>query len=353
MPKIYNNKFSLAFDIYGCPNRCKHCWIGFPKHSKMNPDEVFDAFSKIKNEQENLSYYDSELEFIDISFREPHYGDDYKSLYERMDKINGCKLEVAKNYELISLWRLVNDGDYLPWIKERGIRKAQLKVFGMRETNNFFYGRKGAHAELINGTNILIDNGIIPRWQIYLNKMGIDELSEVKHLAYSLDLFAKVKNLGENFSLRGFPYDSSGAGLKNHCYRIDEDDIDKCPVDIVDISSLRVEKDLINDSMTNPNISIAPKSHNLWFFITANWDVYPNFNGINPWWKLGNLKSDKWERILERYINNDTFGLKMMVEKPLRELVIECGEPDSRKVFTMGSQYGEYLLEKYCAMKFA
>ena len=40
MAKFYNNKLSLAFDIYGCPQRCKHCWIGAPCDSKMDKEEV-------------------------------------------------------------------------------------------------------------------------------------------------------------------------------------------------------------------------------------------------------------------------------------------------------------------------
>lgn len=352
MPEIYNNKFSLAFDIYGCPNRCKHCWIGYPKHSNMNPNEVIDVFLRIKEEQNTFLHYNSELEYIDASFREPHYGNDYKDLYKRIDYINGCSLEVDKNFELISLWRLNHDESYLPWIKARGIKRVQLKVFGMEETNDFFYGREGAHNELISGTNNLVDNGIIPRWQVYPNKMGIDELYDVIQLAHSLDLFNKVRRLGEEFNLKGNPYDPSGAGFNYHHLRIDKADISRCPVDMIDINRLRTESEMVKYLLINGEVTALPRNHNLWFYVTADWNVYPNFSEIAPWWKLGNLKKNKWHEILSRYVNNDNLGLKVMTEISLKELAIKCGNPDGDKVFTNDSQYGEYLLGKYCRIKY-
>ena len=179
MAKIYGNKISISFDVYGCPQRCKHCWLGQPKHSKMDTDEVIATFENIKNEQNRYHYFDAEVEYFDVGFREPHYGNDYKELYQKVDKINRCSLEVERNFNLISLWRLVRDDEYVKWIKNRGIKGAQLKVFGLKETNEIFYGRKGAHEELIEGTKILLDNGIIPRWQIYFNKRGITELNGI------------------------------------------------------------------------------------------------------------------------------------------------------------------------------
>lgn len=147
MVKIYDNKICISFDVFGCPQRCKHCWLGHPEHSNMNIEEVFSFFKKIKKEQQKNNYFGAKIEYLGIDFREPRFGDDYKELYNKVDKINGCSLEAEKDFELISLWRLVRDEEYVNWIKERGIKRAQLKVFGLKETNDFFYGRKGAHED--------------------------------------------------------------------------------------------------------------------------------------------------------------------------------------------------------------
>ena len=93
MAKIYGNKISISFDVYGCPQRCKHCWLGQPKHSTMDTDEVIATFEYIKNEQNRYHYFDAEVEYLDVGLREPHYGNDYKELYQKIDKINRCSLE--------------------------------------------------------------------------------------------------------------------------------------------------------------------------------------------------------------------------------------------------------------------
>ncbi len=348
MAKIFNNKISLSFDIYGCPNMCKNCWIGHPKHNKMNVNEVISTFSNIKNEQNSKKYYNAKIEYIDVGFREPHYGDDYKKLYNRVDEVNNCVLEVDSKFELISLWRLGNDSNYIKWIRERGIKRAQLKVFGLEKTNDFFYGKKGAHQELINGTNILLENGIVPRWQVYLNKMGINELRGVLELTKVLNVEKRVQELGENFNIKGAPYDSTGAGYDNNKFRIEKKDLVKIPSEIINIASLKTEKELIKKIINNDDKTVMPNNHNLWFYITSNWDVYPNFMGIAPWWKLGNLKSNSWKSILNTYVENNNKGLRIMNEITTKELIQKCGDKNSEKIFSGVGQFEEYLVEKYC-----
>lgn len=144
MAEFYNGEISLAFDIYGCPQRCKHCWLGSFPHQQMNAREVMNTFLKIKEEQEREGYYGIRVKYVFPDFREPHFAADYKELYAKVDQINGCKVEVEKNFELLSLWRLAKDPGYATWSKERGVKRCQIKIFGMEDTNDYFHGRKGA-----------------------------------------------------------------------------------------------------------------------------------------------------------------------------------------------------------------
>ncbi|MGB3985961.1 MAG: hypothetical protein WBL69_08740 [Limnochordia bacterium] len=101
MAEIYNNQISIAFDVYGCPQRCKHCLLVHPKHAAIDADEVISTFARIKHEHNQNRHYGSEVQYLSVDFRQPHYGDDYQELYQKVDAINGCVLEVERSYNLI------------------------------------------------------------------------------------------------------------------------------------------------------------------------------------------------------------------------------------------------------------
>ena len=90
MANIYKDEISIAFDVYGCPQQCKHCWLGHPGHSNMNVNEVISNFLRIKAEHNENNYYGTEVKYLRVDIQEPHYGDNYKKLYSRVDEINGC-----------------------------------------------------------------------------------------------------------------------------------------------------------------------------------------------------------------------------------------------------------------------
>ncbi len=159
---IYKGKVSVGIAVHGCPQSCKHCWLGPQNHGHLTFDDAVDRFHAIKTEQR----------------REPHYGDDYRQEYAITDEINQTMFDIDRDFSLVSLWRVNRDDSYAKWCKERGINRAQLKVFGGRAANNFFVGRKTAHDETLRAAEILIDRGIVPRLQIYLNKIGIGTIDQ-------------------------------------------------------------------------------------------------------------------------------------------------------------------------------
>ena len=144
-----NNKpLTLAVDMYGCPNRCLHCWLSHMPNRTMEPDAdrwIVDQFKP---------YFDH-IEFFSW-LREPDFCPDYRSRWER-DKILSVNA-VPPRFELASFWRLSRDPGYVSFLKDVGVGCVQLTFFGMDETTDRYVGRKGAFQELLEATEILLDN---------------------------------------------------------------------------------------------------------------------------------------------------------------------------------------------------
>lgn len=357
MAQFFNQELSLAFDIYGCPQRCRHCWLGTFRHQCMDVDEVIDAFLSIRQEQEREAYYSVQVKYFAPDVREPHFGADYKEIYSKADHINGCKLEADNNFELLSLWRLARDPEYAKWSRARGIKRCQLKVFGLEETNDYFHGRKGAHRDLILATERLLEEGIIPRWQIYLNKRGVKELNGVLELVEELNLPSRVENLGESFNIHLMTFGSEGNGFDNHHLRPNLEDQQFIPKLLWDKTQehfgkewrLYTESELLSEILArNDNRTPAPKNHNLFFFVTSDWSVYPNLGEIAPWWKIGNLKQNSWKEILDNYKNNASLGLNILNNTTNKELALRFGDLSGSKLFMSEEELVSYYVAKAC-----
>ncbi len=39
MPAVPREQIGVALDMFGCPNRCRHCWLG--------PPPVYDHLSRV------------------------------------------------------------------------------------------------------------------------------------------------------------------------------------------------------------------------------------------------------------------------------------------------------------------
>ena len=91
---------TVCLDMRGCPNRCRHCWIGhapnarLPKEALIALAEAFRPFAK------RLTVYDW--------YREPDYGDDYREMWEMCGRLSDARPE---HFELVSFWRLARDPD--------------------------------------------------------------------------------------------------------------------------------------------------------------------------------------------------------------------------------------------------
>ena len=129
-------QITVCLDMRGCPNRCRHCWLGVTPNGHLEePDLRFvaQAFRPFTRDLEVMDWY-----------REPDYGDDYQKMWELTGALSDRK---TPHFENLSIWRAVRDSNYIPWLRSLGVRAAQLTLFGGEETTDLFFGRKGVYRE--------------------------------------------------------------------------------------------------------------------------------------------------------------------------------------------------------------
>ena len=86
---------------------------------------------------------------------------------------------MPERFELASFWRLVRDPDYVRFLKETDVKKVQLTFFGLELLTDRYIGRKGVFRELLGATEILLENGIAPRWQAFINEENKEEVAQL------------------------------------------------------------------------------------------------------------------------------------------------------------------------------
>lgn len=334
---LFDN-ITIALDMAGCPNRCKHCWIGHFKNSNMKNSDLEYVAREFYNYCNSLAVYSW--------YREPDFKSNYKELWELDNKLS--KNTSPERFELLSFWRINRDEEYVKWAYELGVRTCQLTFFGLEEKTDYYIGRKGAFKELINSTKILLKNNIAPRWQIFINKDNISEITDLIKLSKEMQLAEKCNAIGENFELFIHQGSCDGENEKLYDIRITSDDLINIPEEFhtrLGETENSLYKELICDDSTLNLVSKSPV-----FYITSEFDVYPNYTSISPWWYLGNLKTDGIEKILNNYINNKSLGQKVRLSVPIKELVSTCGNLNSTRLFDK-DDYIIYLLNKYCRDK--
>lgn len=344
------NKITVCFDMAGCPNRCKHCWIGVTKNGRLeihNMVSIAERFKKYTKELEVFSWY-----------REPDYRDDYKELFDLECRLSACKKE---HFELASFWRLVRDDTYGDWLYSKGVRVCQLTLFGTESTTDYYIGRKGAFQEIINAVNILLEHKIAPRIQVFVNKQNIDELVSVNDLCNSMGLWERCDSIGRKFDLFVHQGSCDGENEKLYNIRITKEDLAKIPENILKntmeyMNSDSVEEIFgISEKELCTKLAHADKRESIVidspvFYVDCDLNVFPNETQPSPWWKLGNLKEDSVEKILDSYYENKSMAQRIMQTVPVSDMINVCGNKDSERLF-LEEDYFMYLLNQYCKMQ--
>jgi Radical SAM superfamily. len=330
MNKIGSNEVAIALDMCGCPNRCRHCWLGYSQNRKMSEQDLRWTAARFKK------YLPCKLGVMSW-FREPDFSDDYEKLYALEAELSDIK---PYRFELLSTWRLARDEKYAKWAKKVGTDACQITLFGMEKTNDWFYRRRGAFQDCLTATERLLDVGIKPRWQIFLTKTIIPEIEELLELVDHLELRDRVKN----FDLFMHTPGPEGEARKIEYLRLTLEDTRSIPDEIIESSCkyLNVEKlwhtesELISQILSEkeefPYAYSCPKI--LCFYINSNWDVFSNMGTLDPWWKLGNLQTNSVQSIFDNFENNRVLGMKTIFTHPVKELANRFGNPDSTLMYS-------------------
>ncbi len=340
-----------CLDLAGCPNRCRHCWLGVSPNGRLDPDDLRYLAASFRP-------HVAELEVVSW-YREPDYRDDYQQLWQLERELSSFK---TPHFELVSVWRTVRDEAYAPWLFALGVRRAQLTLFGGRDTTDRYYRRSGAYDELLQAVDILLRHNIAPRLQIFVNRENLAEMPDVVALIDELGLERRCAEIGQTFDAFVHQGSCDGENAKLYSLRVTPDDIQCLPPRLVGYTLRYTGKAEIMDVFGQTESALCatlarepgpgrstdgPADGSVVFYVDGNWDVYPTYTQPAPFWRLGNLKRDGASTVIDRYLHHASQAQHAWLTVPLRELVARHGDPCSPRLFTQ-DDYVLYLLNRYC-----
>lgn len=326
---------AACLDMAGCPNRCGHCWLGHGRNPNGTPDDLrfmADAFRPFTGELKIFSWY-----------REPDFREGYRALFELERALSGSG---TPHFELMSVWRAVRDPAYIPWLASLGVEQMQLTLFGGEALTDRYTGRRGAWQDIMRSIELLRAHGIIPRIQVFVDRVTARDLAPVEELVQALDYPAFV-HAGS----------CVGAAMGLYDVRATPEELDWIPAALAEKSLRHWEAKHLREIFGEQESDLCAKlagsndtasfvSDTPTFFINGSWDVYPNHSAPGPAWRLGNLKRDGAEKVLACYLDETSPAQHVRRSVPLGELVRACGDPASPRLFEP-EDFVDYLLEKY------
>ncbi len=330
-------KLALVVDMHGCPNRCKHCWLGHIDHSRMsdNADEFIVNYFKPFFEQ--ITFYSW--------LREPDFADNYEEQWERDKELSIGAM--PERFELASFYRLCRDANYVHFLKKVGVKEVQLTFFGMEEMTDKYVGRKGAFKELVISANILIDNGIIPRYQVFINAENKNDIVRLVEYLKQNHIIKKCDDIGIPFKLFIHQGSCDGENRKLYNIRISKKDVPKELIEYyLAYDKLYSEKECCELLMNDTTHHVYHNEDLIVLNITSDFSVYYNFTNISDNWKIGNMKEETAEHLVDKIISENTFALNKAREITLGDLVKLYGNFQSERAFFL-DDYKGYLLNNY------
>ena len=318
--------------MYGCPNRCKHCWLGHMSNAKMQDgaDEFIVGYF--------APYFDT-VEFYSW-LREPDFADDYESRWQK--DIALSKNSIPERFELASFWRIVRDDKYIPFLKSVGVKKVQLTLFGLKDTQDRYVGRKGAYEEVMKATDLLVENGIIPRWQCFINEENSQEILKIFELW-------KVLKATKCKEFEFFVHEGSCDGENRKLYpiRIEKQHI---PEELVPYyygyDALTTEAECCERLKNDHLHPTYPLGDDIVLYVSNTFDVYFNYTNMSAPWIIGNMKTEEPDELMRRILSGDTYALNKAKGITFAELVKKYGDFLSKKAFEL-DDYKEYLFNNY------
>jgi MoaA/NifB/PqqE/SkfB family radical SAM enzyme len=339
---------TACLDMAGCPNRCRHCWLGVTPNGRLREEDLHFVAGAFRPFTDKLT--------VDSWYREPDYLPEYKRLWEVEQELSDS--HVMPHWELMSVWRAVRDPEYVPWLKSLGLKACQLTLFGGWEKTDYYTGRRGAYDEIIGAIEQLLNAEIAPRIQVFVNQDNIADLGAVMDLIHEMRLEERCAAFGTPFSAFVHQGSCDGENAKLYDIRVTPRDLERVPPLLQEYSLRHWNKDNFADifgkterelcaELADSREIVRTVSDTPVFFVDKDFNVYPNVTTPTKYWLLGNLKTDGAESILRRYVNDESPAQHIRVTVTLGELVKSCGDPESERLFVK-SDYIDPLVRMYC-----
>ena len=336
MRKI-DKKLIICADLFGCPNRCKHCYLGHNINRKMedNADQFIVDFFK--------PFFDK-IVFYSWA-REPDYTDDYENRWIKDNEISVNSKPLR--FELASFYRLARDTNYARFLNRVGVKVVQLSFFGLEESTDYYVGRKGAWNELFKAVEILLSSGIAPRFQVFINKDNSNEIIELLKITRKMKLKKRCESIGQEFKFFIHSGSCDGENFKLYPNRINKQDVPKALIPYYwKFDETYKESELI-ELLSNDDSTISFLiEDSITLYVSNNYDVYFNYTELTPKWCIGNLRRDTREKIIENILNQNVEAINVARKTPISSLVKRYGDKKSDKIF-FKRDYIEYLLLKH------
>lgn len=276
-------------------------------------------------------------------YREPDYAPNYRELWELEKELsdNGA----AKRFELLSIWRLARDEGYAQWARDIGTEVCQISFFGLEENTDYFTRRRGSFQDNLLATNRLLEVGIRPRWQLFLNKRLKPELEGFVAFIHKMQLDKRVEALGHEFEIFVQPIAPDGEAFNIENLRPTIDILSSIPSYLAektkihhDASTLeeclgKAERDWIEE-LSKANEVFATYPATLAFMVTPELDVFSNIGEPMPWWNLGNLKVKGLDKIIKCFENDGVPGLRVNFHVPISQLSQMYAREGSQYIYT-------------------
>lgn len=325
-------KLTLAVDLYGCPNRCLHCWLGHSPNRRMEEgaDEyILNLFSP---------YFDTIAFYSWV--REPDFCDDYRARWERDCALS--KNTRPQRFELASFYRIVRDAAYIPFLQEVGVKKVQLTLFGVGETQDRYVGRRGAWQEVLRATDLLIEAGITPRWQCFINENNKEEIITI----YTMALRLRQESCP---AMEFFVHEGSCEGENRKLYpiRIGKSHI---PEQLIPVyhgyDRLLTEGECCRLLAKDASHPAFHNGEEIVLYVSNTWDLFFNFTHMTEPWVIGNLKTDPMKKLLPMILEETSPALQRGRQTTWAELAERYGDLASEKAFSL-DDYKMYLFNRY------
>ncbi|MCC7408340.1 MAG: hypothetical protein IT442_09720 [Phycisphaeraceae bacterium] len=356
MPTLSFNEVAIGFDMFGCPNRCRHCWVPAAPNRPISEQQVRDItaqFRAYRRPDQNQPHF--KKLWVSTAIREPDFPDHYRQLHALSAELSDDK---PWRYELLSIWRLARDESYAPWAKSVGPDTCQITFFGEEAATDWFYKRRGAFRDALLATERLLDAGMKPRWQIFANTRGIPELASLLRRVEQMRLCQRVADLGGKFDIFIHAWGANGQTLDVEPLRPTLTDAEQIPADLLESSRSHfghdelwhTEQSLCQQILARDpwfRYTVAPGPFDA-FLITSDLDVFHNAFDMDPWWCLGNLRSESLETILNRFQRDDTLGLRTINTIPAQELVRQHGRTDGQRLHTSADDLMRHYVALHC-----